>query len=421
LLPEYLKPLGYRSYHSGKWHLDDTPVKSGFDRSYSLNDQDRLFSPKNHTLDDMRLPEVERGTGYYATTEIASRAIEFLEEHAEKHSSEPFFEYVAFTSPHFPLHALPEDIERNDEKYSVGWDAIREARWERIKRDLGLPGQLSDLEPEIGPPYAHRRTHEILGPNEVYRETAWDELTSEQQEFQAVKMAIHAAMVDRMDQEIGRVLDQLRRMNALENTVIFFCTDNGASAEIMVRGDGYDRAATPGSADAFLCLGPGWSRAANTPFRRHKTWVHEGGIATPLIVHWPDGIAARGELRHAVGHVIDFVPTILKLAGGKWNDDWQGAPRPPAAGCDLAQTFAEDVNPQRDFLWWFHDGNRAIRKGDWKLVATRTGPWELYDLSRDRMENHDRSQEHPKKVRELEQLWSKTTTEFRELAKLSAE
>jgi arylsulfatase len=417
LLPVYLKPLGYRSYHSGKWHLDGGPIEGGFDRSYSLNDQDRFFSPQQHTLDDKPLPPVERGSGYYATTEIANRAIEFLQEHAAEHNGEPFFEYVAFISPHFPLHAPTEDIARNQEKYRAGWDEIRRERWARIQKSLHLPGELSALERSIGPPYGYVRTHKILGPREVYREMPWDELNQEQREFQAAKMAVHAAMVDRMDQEIGRIIEQLRNMNVLENTVVFFCSDNGASAEVMVRGDGYDATAAPGSADAFLCLGPGWSRAANTPFRRHKTWTHEGGIATPLIVHWPAGFTARGELRNAVGHVIDITPTILKLAGGDWPADIDGKPRPPVPGRDLSVSFAADENPDREFLWWLHEGNRAIRAGDWKLVAFGEAPWELYDLKHDRMENHNLAADNPEKASELSELWSATTNEFIDLVK----
>src|SRR5690606_31517387 len=158
-----------------------------------------------------------------------------------------------------------------------------------------VPGTLAALEPAIGPPYDFPEAIEQLGPGEVNRELAWSELTPEQQEFQATKMAIHAAMVDRMDQEIGRIIETLKATGTFENTVILFLADNGASAEIMVRGDGHDPAAAPGSASTFLSLGPGWSRVANTPFRRHKTWVHEGGISTPLVVHWPAGIKARGE------------------------------------------------------------------------------------------------------------------------------
>jgi arylsulfatase len=417
LLPAYLKPLGYRSYHSGKWHLDGPVLAGGFDRSYSLDDHDRYFSPRKHSLDDKPLPRVERRGNYYATTEIANRAIEFLEAHSQRYSEKPFFEYVAFTSPHFPLHARPSDIERYESKYLVGWDQIRLERWRRIEQLLHLPGELSSLEPAIGPPFGFVRTHKMLGPKEVYRETPWNDLTKVQQEFQAAKMAIHAAMVDRMDQEIGRIVEQLKRMGALENTIIFFCADNGASAEIMIRGDGYDAEGTPGSADAFLCLGPGFSRAANTPFRRHKTWTHEGGISTPLIVHWPKGIAARGEVRHAVGHVIDIVPTVLNIVGTSWPAEYAGVARPPAAGRDLSPTFASDVNLQRDFLWWFHQGNRAVRAGDWKLVSTGENRWELYDLAKDRMENHNLAEQRPEEVQKLEHQWNKTTGEFVELAK----
>jgi arylsulfatase len=416
LLPELLRPLGYRSYHSGKWHLDGGQIAGGFDRSYSLDDHNRFFSPSQHTLDERPLPPVQRGSGYYATTEIANRAIEFLKQHAEQHADKPFFQYVAFTSPHFPLHALPEDIQRYSERYRVGWDKIRQDRWQRIENQLRLPGELSALEPSIGPPYGYVRTHKILGPREVYRETPWDDLTDAQRDYQAAKMAIHAAMVDRMDQEIGRLLRQLRHMGALENTVIMFLADNGASAEVMVRGDGYNAAAPPGSADAFLCLGPGWSRAANTPFRRHKTWTHEGGIATPYIVHWPAGIAARGELRNAVGHVIDIAPTLLSLAGGQWPAEFNGIPRPPAAGRDLSVTFATDAKLERDFLWWLHEGNRAVRVGDWKLVATLGDDWELYDLGHDRTENHDLATQNPHKVRELAERWQMIAAEFEGLA-----
>jgi arylsulfatase len=185
----------------------------------------------------------------------------------------------------------------------------------------------------------------------------------------------------------------------------------------MVRGDGYDATAAPGSADAFLCLGPGWSRAANTPFRRHKTWTHEGGIATPLIVHWPAGIEARNELRNTVGHVIDFTPTVLKLAGGEWTNDYDGESRPPVAGRDLSVSFTNDASPDRAFLWWLHQGNRAIRRGDWKLVAAGDGPWELYDLKHDRMENRNVAGENPDKVREFAEQWSAITDEFVEVAK----
>ncbi len=238
----------------------------------------------------------------------------------------------------------------------------------------------------------------------------------EQREFQAKKMAIHAAMVDRMDQEIGRVLAQLRTMGAMDNTLIFFLSDNGASAEIMVRGDGHDPQAECGTGATFLSIGPGWSSLANTPFRRHKTWVHEGGISTPLIVHWPKGIAARGELRHTPGHLIDLVPTILEAAGGKLPGQAKNFPV-PLPGKSLLPLFIKDGTVTHDSLWWLHEGNRALRVGDWKIVAAgQESPWELYDMSSDRSESKNLASGKPDKVRELAAIWAKQLEECRALA-----
>lgn len=417
LLPEMLRPLGYRSYHSGKWHIDGMPLANGFDRSYYLRDLGRYFSPRVHWEDNRKLPPVERGTGYYATTAIADHAVKCLKDHALQHADKPFFQYLAFNAPHFPLHALPDDITRYSQRYRQGWQQIRRQRWERIQ-EMGIAaGTLSRVERDVGPPYHFPDALEQLGPGEVNRPLDWSELTDEQREFQATKMSIHAAMIDRMDREIGRVLDQLREMHALENTLILFLSDNGASAEIMVRDDGHDPAADPGSAATHLCLGPGWSTTSNTPFRRHKTWVHEGGITTPLIAHWPKGIAARGEIRHNPAHVIDVVPTILEIAGGQRFDRWDGRPVPTPPGTSIVPVFANDGSVSQEFLWWLHEGNRAIRVGDWKLVAAgESGPWELFDLGADRTETIDLAARRPDKVHQLEQAWKQRWDEFRELA-----
>ena len=416
LLPAMLRPLGYRSYHSGKWHIDGSPLDGGFDREYSLNDHDRFFYPRRHTEDDQPLPPVEVGGDYYATTAIADHAIRCLKEHAERYGDRPFFHYVCFTAPHFPLHAPQEDIDRYRDTYRVGWDAVQAERGRRLK-ELGIARHNPPaMERELGPPYHFPKDLDRLGPGEVFRPVPWRELTDEQRAFQAVKMAIHAAMVDRMDREIGRLVDQLKRMGVFENTLILFASDNGASAEIMVRGDGHDPDAAPGSGPTYLCLGPGWSSAANTPLRRHKTWVHEGGPATPLVVHWPAGIAARGELRHDPTHMIDFVPTVLELAGSKHPKTWNNQPVPPPPGRSLAPAFAADGAVQHEYLWWLHDGHRAIRVGDWKLVADRQGPWELYHLADDRGESHDLAAAHPDRVAELAALWQQRADQFRELA-----
>jgi arylsulfatase len=184
----------------------------------------------------------------------------------------------------------------------------------------------------------------------------------------------------------------------------------------MVRDGGHDPAAPPGSARSYLCLGPGFSSACNTPFRRHKVWVHEGGISTPLVVHWPAGIKDRGALRHAPGHVVDFVPTVLELAGVPKPETWKDAPVPAAPGRSLVPAFAADVAVPRNSLWWLHEGNRAVRVGDWKLVAAKGDPWELYDLSTDRAEQSNLAARMPEKVTELAQRWQAETDRCAELA-----
>ena len=421
LLPDFLRPLGYRSYHSGKWHVDGQPVAGGFDHSYLLQDQGRHFGPKVHFEDDVKLPPVEPGTGFYGTIAIADHAIQYLKEHAAKHASQPFFEYVAFTAPHFPLQALPEDIARYQDKYKEGWDVVREARWQRMKQ-MGFAGdRLSDVERDVGPPYDYPEAIKKLGAGETNRPLPWSDLTDEQRDFQATKMAIHAAMIDRIDRETGRVVEQLRAMGAFDNTLILFLSDNGASAEIMVRDGGHDPAAAPGSAASYLCLGPGWSTVANTPFRRHKTWVHEGGICTPFIAHWPAGISARGELRNNPGHVVDIVPTILEVAGGSKPEAWKGEPVPPAPGRSLVPVFSKDDSVPHDFIWWYHEGNRALRVGDLKIVsAGEKGAWELYDLKTDRAETKNLAAQRPDRVMELSALWQSKIAEFTALAAKTA-
>ncbi len=426
LLPEMLGPLGYRTYHSGKWHLDGRPMQSGFDHSYSLDDHDRYFSPRVHLEDGKALPAVRPESGYYATTAIAEHAIKCLREHAEKYADRPFFEYLAFTSPHFPLQAPAEDIARYRDKYIRGWDVMREERWERMHA-MGIGGSgLSAVERDLGPPWAYPEAIRKLGANEVNRPVAWGDLTEGQREFQAKKMAIHAAMVDRMDREIGRVLEQVRAMGAMENTLILFLSDNGASAEMMVRGDGHDPGAEFGSAGTFLSIGPGWSTMSNTPFRRHKSWVHEGGISTPLIVHWPagmeKGIAGKGELRHTPGHLVDIVPTVLEAAGGKRAETWAGKAVPTAPGQSLLPVLAKDGTVKHESLWWLHVENRVLRVGDWKIVADGKGtPWELYDLATDRAESKNLAQEKPERVKEMAEIWERQAERYFELARRGAE
>jgi arylsulfatase len=417
LLPDYLKPAGYRSYHSGKWHIDGKVLTAGFDRSLDLRNQGNYFTAAGNSIDDVPVKVPAGETGYYATTATADHAIECLKDHAANQAGKPFFSYIAFIAPHFPLHALPEDIAKYRDRYLTGWEALRAERFAR-QQQMGLTTTtLSALEPEVGPPYAFPEAIKKLGPGEVNRPLPWDSLTAEHRRFQATKMAILAAMVDRMDVEIGPIIAQLKAMGAFDNTLILFASDNGASAEIMVRDGGHDPQAAPGSAASYLCLGPGFSSAGNTPHRRHKTWVHEGGISSPLIAHWPKGITAKNELRHTPAHLIDIVPTVLDLAAITKPTEWQGQPIPAAPGKSLVPALAKDETIARDSLWWLHEGNRAVRVGDWKLVAAKDDPWELYDLKTDRAEQHNLAAKQPDKVKELAQVWQTQTDRTVELAK----
>ena len=417
LLPERLRSVGYRSYHSGKWHIDGDVLAGGFDRSLHTRNDGNFFTAKGNLIDDVPVAPAADQSGYYVTIATADHAVECLQDHAVNHRDKPFFQYIPFIAPHFPLHALPQDIARYRDTYLSGWDAMRQSRFARQQEMRIANTTLSALEREVGPPYAFEDAIRKLGPGEVNRPLPWTELKEDQHRFQATKMAIHAAMIDRMDQEIGRILAQLRDMGAYENTLIFFASDNGASAEIMVRHGGHDPSASPGSEKTYLCLGPGFSSACNTPFRRHKTWVHEGGISTPLIVHWPTGIVAKNELRHTPGHVIDIVPTILELAGVEPTREAGDETIPDAPGTSLVPAFSADVTVAHDSLWWLHEGNRAVRVDDWKLVAAKGDPWELYDLKSDRAEQHNLAGQMPEKVNDLEKVWQLQADSFKDLAR----
>lgn len=414
LLPRRLQPQGYRSYLSGKWHIMGAPdplADAGFDHAYVLDDHDRNFNPRGLREDGRPLPPVAKGSGYYTTTACADHAIRCLQEHAAQHAGRPFFTYLAFTVPHFPLHAPPEDIARYRDRYRAGWDVLRAERQQRL-RTLGLfEGEPAVPEPAVRAPSGGPEVERKIGPDEVAYALPWASLSEAQQRFQSDKMAVHAAMVDRMDREIGRVLEQVRAMGAWTNTVILFLSDNGASAEILLRGDGHDPAAAAGSAESFLCLGPGWSSAANAPFRRHKIWTYEGGVSTPLIVHWPAGVAARGDRRRTVGHVVDVVPTLLELAG---LPPVAGPGAPALPGRSLAPALAADVGGPDAPVFFQHAGNRALRVGDLKLVSARdrSDAWELYDLSADRGEQHDLAAAQPDRVAELAAQWLALADQF---------
>ncbi len=404
-LPEYLKPLGYRSYHSGKWHIKFQPRAGvGFDRTYTMLDELRFFTQTYHELDGQPLPKP--GPDYYSTVAISDYAVDFLKDHHRHYASSPFLLYLAPHAPHFPLQAPAADIAHYKQRFSEGWDTARERKWQRMVRAGLVSCPLAPLEPGMWTKW-NTPDNVLLdkaGPGEISRAVPWVTLTKEQQDFQRTKMAIHAAMTTRMDAEIGKVLGQIEAMGQTRNTVVIFLSDNGASSEQLIRGDGHDATAAPGSAATHLGLGPGWASNSNAPFRLHKSWVNEGGIASPMIVHWPNGIAQQNKLRHNPCHFVDIVPTLVELAGGS---------TPHITGRSLVPAFRKDGAAPHEYLYFNHNDNRALRVGDSKLIATgKQGAWELYDLKRDRGEQHNLAQAQPATVERLSAMWRRLDDGF---------
>lgn len=390
MIPELLAPLGYRNYHVGKWHLNKPgrqpnetwPLARGFDRSYYLVSQENYFSPHLIYDEDQRLPRPEGD--YYTTEALSDRAVTYLEHHQKTTAEQPFFLYLAYTAPHFPLHALAEDVARYRGKYQAGWDALRVQRHNRMQQMGLINCELPPRDPDA---------------------KAWDSLSSAEQDAWDSRMATYAAMIHCIDRGVGKVVNQLKSMQALDNTLILFLSDNGSSAEYIVRGDGHQPGSAPGSRESYRCLEVGWSNAANTPFRFHKMWMHEGGIATPLIAHWPAGIKQHGAISHQVGHIIDILPTVLDVTGAEYPTTFAGEKTIAPPGKSLRPIFQGQQRQEHEFLFWEHVGNKALRQGDWKLVAEHNGPWELYNLKHDRSEIHNQAQAIPDRVTALAKIW----------------
>lgn len=428
-IAEALKPAGYRSYMVGKWHVTrhmaadgpkhNWPLQRGFDGFYgTIQGGGSFYDPVTLTRDNTYIspyadPEYKPKQFYY-TDAISDHATRYISDHQRSHKEKPFFMYVAYTAAHWPMHALEEDIAKYKGKYDNGYEPHRKARLERLKK-LGL----------IDPKWTPAPT---VGEWNKVEDKAWE----------ARCMEVYAAMVDRMDQGIGKIIAALEKTGNLDNTLILYLQDNGGCAETTGRAgtkknpelaradkptlppikpetlpealfpsqtrDGYPvlmgRKVLPGPADTFIAYGQGWANVSNTPFREYKHWVHEGGISTPLIAHWPARIKTKGELRQQPGHLIDLLATCVDIGGAKYPDKIT-----PLEGKSLVPAF--DNKPiEREAIYWEHEGNRAVRKGKWKLVAKGPGgAWELYDLEADRTEQYDLAAKHPERVKEMIAKW----------------
>ena len=413
-LGEVMRQAGYATSLTGKWHLGSTaprrPIDRGFDEYYGLLSgccnffnpakQDPVFynggkfRPFAHN--DKLITEFPGD--YYTTDAFTDHAIKTIKRFAK--GSKPFFAHICYTAPHFPLHAPEEDIDRYRGKYSDGYFALRA---ERHKRQLKLgivdkSWKLSKVDKKTG---SFRYDYDV---------TPWDEVADRQREER--RMEVYAAMVDRMDQCIGQLLESLDETKVAENTVVFFLSDNGGCASWPRKQDGfedYNRDIPVGDQRGYEFVGPGWGWAQNSPFRRHKTWTYEGGIATPMIVRWP-GVVKPATITHQAGHLIDFMPTLLELAGESYPNEFNGHSTPPMEGKSLMPILNGVEREPHDSLCWALYGNRAIRIGDWKLVwGASDEKWELYNLVRDRTETDDLATQYPDRVKLMTAKWDQWT------------
>ena len=407
-LPQTLRKAGYTTLMAGKWHLGQPgPVKRGFDEFYGMvHGFDSFWDSSRYTrLPEGRTTRTYKDGTFYATDAITDHALDFMQ--SARGESRPWFLYLAYNAPHFPLHAPKDLIDKYAPIYEKGWDAIREQRYARL-RSLGLVEKRWGMSPrnEVGP----NRVSSVNGWAEK-QNPAWDSIEPARRKDLARRMAVFAAMVERMDSNIGRVLADLEKHNQMDNTLILFLSDNGACAEwdpwgfdgksgpdnVLHQGAALANMGQPGTYHSY---GSAWANAGNTPWRLYKHYTHEGGIASPFIAHWPQRIRQRGAINRSVaGHFIDIVPTLSAVAGA--------APPPDLEGINLMPAF-EGRRITRGPLFWEHEGSRAIRDCKWKLTAMGAGgAWELYDMEADRTETNNLAAAHPARVKNMAADWER--------------
>ncbi len=380
-IAEAIRQGGYHALMCGKWHVGEErphwPLDRGFERYFGLisgaSNYFRLDKGRKMALDNT--PYTPDSPKFYMTDAFTDHAVKLIDEYGRK--PEPYFLYLAFTSPHWPLHAWPEDIAKYRGKYRKGWDRLREERHRR-QIEMGIVDRKWPLTPR-----------DPSAP-------AWDSVKN-QDDFD-LRMAVYAAQIDRMDQNVGRVLAKVKELGQEDNTLIMLLADNGGCAEEVDRGT----AGVPaGPADSFFSYGLPWANASNTPFRLYKHWVHEGGISSPLIAYWPSVIKQRGALTNQMGHLVDLMATCLDAGGVQYPKTYQGRPVTPAEGRSLVPVFQGRQRTPHPYLCWEHEGNRAVRQGNWKLVSRHPGNWELYDMAADRTEMRNLAEQNAAKVKEL--------------------
>ncbi len=420
-LAEALKANGYATYMTGKWHLTNKtrarsdkdkfnwPRQRGFDRFYgTISGGGSYYAPKTLTLDNEDISKrAADDDDFYYTDAISDYTVSFIDEHCKASDDRPFFQYVSYTAPHWPLHALREDRAKYEGTYDKGWDVLREQRFARIK-ELGLLGGDWGLSPRsLNRSWIDLPNDDLPKQFEQIKVVNKDNL----HRFMSLKMEIYAAQIDRMDQGIGRIVECLKANGILDNTLIVFLADNGGCAEYgnyggLVARKEHNTFEENGGPLSYDSYGAGWACASNTPFRYYKHFVHEGGIATPLIVHWPAKVKPDGVYRRQVGHIIDIMPTFLAAVGGSYPQKHNGEEILSMEGENLLPAILGNQPIPRKPLCWEHHGNRAIRIGQWKLVARgETASWELYNMVEDRTELHDLASDQPERVKQMNDQW----------------
>jgi arylsulfatase len=409
-IAELIKPAGYTTLMTGKWHLgihheSRWPKQRGFDRYYGcLSGATRFFSPihpRGMTDENtpMKTPKSTTDKAFYTTDAFTDHAIRFITE-STADRKKPFFLYLAYTAPHWPLHAFEEDIAKYRGKYKIGWDKLRSQRYKK-QLQLGLMKPEWKLSP---------RNENADNPDRV---PAWDSFSPEKQDEMDLQMAVYAAMIDRVDQNIGKLIDSLKSQSLYENTLILFLSDNGACHEggTLGRGNFYD--IEKRNLDLFNAYSVAWANAGNTPFRKYKRTSHQGGTATPLIIHWPKAVAPLKQWVQTPAHITDVVPTILELAGATYPKERNGNKLHAIEGKSLVPAFAGKSIQRDQALCLEHQGNAFVRDGKWKLVSkgsvnsSKPDPtrWELYNIDADRTELNDLAATHPEKRDALIATW----------------
>jgi len=400
---EVLRKVGYRTIISGKWHQSPLPTTRGFDRYFGLADGCcNFWNPGTVARPGEPAPGRKKKTArrwaiegeaiqgyvpekkdFYTTDEFASYAVDRLEEY--KGEDKPWLLYLPFTAPHYPLHAWPEDIAKYRGKYKIGWDEVRRRRYKRQVK-MGI----------IDAKYA-------VSPRDP-KVPAWETLSEKDKDEYDLLMSVYAAMVDRMDQAIGRVFAKVKELGSWDDTLIMFLADNGGCAEnVNTTPD-----TPPGPVESYRTLGAAWANACNTPYRKYKSSDYEGGNCTSFIAHWP-GVIEPGTMTDKVGHIIDIMPTMMEVAGASYPETFDGRKIKPLAGKSLLPIFEGRQREGHEWLFWQFGSAKAARQGKWKLVRFGNVDWQLYDLEADRTELHDVAKEHPDRVEQMiaacEQWW----------------